>query len=91
MNIIKAKSKPVEVKLLQGGECFKTVEASAENEVYMIVIVGPTIINKDANSIPPADEAVFAVNISTGRFCLFDKDVEVFVQYATCHYGQMQS
>ena len=44
------------------------------------------IINKEAPSIPPIGEAVFAINIGSGEVNLFAKDVSVIEVYATLQY-----
>lgn len=85
MNIVRVIPQPTDLGNLIIGNCFKVIEEKRES-VYMIVNMPKFIINKEAPSIPPIGEAVFAINIGSGEVNLFAKDVSVIEVYATLQY-----
>lgn len=85
MNIAKIKQRPEDLVCLSAGECFRCSESNDEN-IYMVIDMPPTLINKNAASVIPIPEAVFVINVESGRLLVFAKDVVVVKIFATFQY-----
>lgn len=83
MNIAKIKQRPEDLVCLSAGECFR---CSNDENIYMVVNIPTTLIDKNCPSVVPVSEAVFVINLESGAVFAFAKDVNVIKVFATFQY-----